>query len=302
MAFVHTSVNETSQSYLSNEQRYNYTTPKSFLEFIRLYQSLLRRNGKELKTKMERLENGLLKLHSTAAQVSDIFSISPSCKGHRESGSDPFPENWKDHNWGSKIIHALPGALVSSETVQKVKAELSQQNGTASASGSVSSLSLMLKSPRIPLLSLSLPSPPLPFLSCPFQPNSLPSSKPKEMNGWEKWLQVIPTFFGFFCLTVLSIQESLELNFLNKFCLISCISSYIPKWLVTKRKPLLSCSYYIFILTFFQRKQVYFSRYIIFPLRTGDNSSTFSAPIHAHHCWSLDGLFLCSVYLKPASH
>ncbi|XP_023385619.1 dynein heavy chain 9, axonemal [Pteropus vampyrus] len=72
MAFVHTSVNETSQSYLSNEQRYNYTTPKSFLEFIRLYQSLLRRNGKELKTKMERLENGLLKLHSTAAQVDDL--------------------------------------------------------------------------------------------------------------------------------------------------------------------------------------------------------------------------------------
>ncbi|XP_069917501.1 dynein axonemal heavy chain 9 isoform X7 [Oryctolagus cuniculus] len=72
MAFVHTSVNRTSQSYLSNEQRYNYTTPKSFLEFIRLYQSLLRRNGKELKSKMERLENGLLKLHSTSAQVDDL--------------------------------------------------------------------------------------------------------------------------------------------------------------------------------------------------------------------------------------
>ncbi|KAM9209454.1 dynein axonemal heavy chain 9 [Dugong dugon] len=72
MAFVHTSVNQTSQSYLSNEQRYNYTTPKSFLEFIRLYQSLLRRNGKELRSKMERLENGLLKLHSTSAQVDDL--------------------------------------------------------------------------------------------------------------------------------------------------------------------------------------------------------------------------------------
>ncbi|XP_038392820.1 dynein heavy chain 9, axonemal [Canis lupus familiaris] len=72
MAFVHTSVNQTSQSYLSNEQRYNYTTPKSFLEFIRLYQSLLHRNRKELKSKMERLENGLLKLHSTSAQVDDL--------------------------------------------------------------------------------------------------------------------------------------------------------------------------------------------------------------------------------------
>uniref|UniRef100_UPI0040388EA3 dynein axonemal heavy chain 9-like n=1 Tax=Callospermophilus lateralis TaxID=76772 RepID=UPI0040388EA3 len=72
MAFVHASVNQTSKSYLSNEQRYNYTTPKSFLEFIRLYQSLLCRNGKELKSKMERLENGLLKLHSTSAQVDDL--------------------------------------------------------------------------------------------------------------------------------------------------------------------------------------------------------------------------------------
>nr|XP_003818154.3 dynein axonemal heavy chain 9 isoform X2 [Pan paniscus] len=72
MAFVHTSVNQTSQSYLSNEQRYNYTTPKSFLEFIRLYQSLLHRHRKELKCKTERLENGLLKLHSTSAQVDDL--------------------------------------------------------------------------------------------------------------------------------------------------------------------------------------------------------------------------------------
>ncbi|XP_005399408.1 PREDICTED: dynein heavy chain 9, axonemal isoform X2 [Chinchilla lanigera] len=72
MAFVHTSVNQTSQSYLSNEQHYNYTTPKSFLEFIRLYQSLLCRNEKELKSKTERLENGLLKLHSTSAQVDDL--------------------------------------------------------------------------------------------------------------------------------------------------------------------------------------------------------------------------------------
>lgn len=79
MAFVHTSVNHMSQTYLSNEQRYNYTTPRSFLGFIRLYQSLLRRNGNELKSKMERLENGLLKLHSTSAQVGDdLASLLPS--------------------------------------------------------------------------------------------------------------------------------------------------------------------------------------------------------------------------------
>ncbi|CAH1253163.1 DNAH9, partial [Branchiostoma lanceolatum] len=72
MAYVHTSVNEMSRVYLSNEGRYNYTTPKSFLEQIILYQNLLRKKGKELQGKMERLENGLQKLQSTAAQVDDL--------------------------------------------------------------------------------------------------------------------------------------------------------------------------------------------------------------------------------------
>ena len=34
MTFVHTSVNEMSKQYLANERRYNYTTPKSFLELV----------------------------------------------------------------------------------------------------------------------------------------------------------------------------------------------------------------------------------------------------------------------------
>ncbi|XP_066468990.1 dynein axonemal heavy chain 9 [Tiliqua scincoides] len=72
MAYVHTSVNEMSRSYLNNERRYNYTTPKSFLEQIKLYQNLLLKKGKELTAKMERLQNGLQKLSSTSAQVDDL--------------------------------------------------------------------------------------------------------------------------------------------------------------------------------------------------------------------------------------
>jgi len=34
MAYVHGSVNATSKIYLANERRYNYTTPKSFLELV----------------------------------------------------------------------------------------------------------------------------------------------------------------------------------------------------------------------------------------------------------------------------
>ena len=69
MSGVHQSVNRMSIAYLQNERRYNYTTPKSFLEQIKLYQNLLGRKHQELLASMNRLENGLEKLKSTAQQV-----------------------------------------------------------------------------------------------------------------------------------------------------------------------------------------------------------------------------------------
>ena len=75
MSYVHTSVNEISHTYLSNEKRYNYTTPKSFLEQIKLYQNLLGKNNTELQAKIVRLENGLEKLRSTATQVCIQISL-----------------------------------------------------------------------------------------------------------------------------------------------------------------------------------------------------------------------------------
>nr|CAD7197237.1 unnamed protein product [Timema douglasi] len=72
MAFVHTAVNTMSKVYLQNERRYNYTTPKSYLEQISLYSKLLRLKSLELAGKVERLENGLEKLKSTAEQVDDL--------------------------------------------------------------------------------------------------------------------------------------------------------------------------------------------------------------------------------------
>jgi dynein heavy chain len=72
MAFVHKSVNEMSDIYLQNDRRYNYTTPKSYLEQISLYKRLLQVKHQELQDKIVRLENGLIKLQSTAKQVDDL--------------------------------------------------------------------------------------------------------------------------------------------------------------------------------------------------------------------------------------
>ena len=72
MAHAHTTVNSASRQYLASERRYNYTTPKSFLEQISLYTKLLKTKSKELRGRIERLENGLAKLRSTACQVDEL--------------------------------------------------------------------------------------------------------------------------------------------------------------------------------------------------------------------------------------
>ncbi|CAH8620633.1 unnamed protein product [Schistosoma intercalatum] len=72
MSFTHQSVNDISITYLQNERRYNYTTPKSFLEQIQLYENMLNQKYTDLVNKMTRLENGLQKLESTSQQVDDL--------------------------------------------------------------------------------------------------------------------------------------------------------------------------------------------------------------------------------------
>ncbi|XP_074102149.1 dynein beta chain, ciliary [Cotesia typhae] len=75
MSFVHTSVNEVSKIYLENEKRYNYTTPKSFLEQISLYSKLLIDKINSFKSRITKLENGIIKLNSCAGQVDELKEV-----------------------------------------------------------------------------------------------------------------------------------------------------------------------------------------------------------------------------------
>ncbi|XP_023241581.1 dynein beta chain, ciliary-like isoform X1 [Centruroides sculpturatus] len=75
MSYVHTSVEEISKVFLINEHRYNYTTPKTFLELIKLYENLLQTKLNELHSNIQRLENGLDKLLLTEDEVQKLHII-----------------------------------------------------------------------------------------------------------------------------------------------------------------------------------------------------------------------------------
>jgi dynein heavy chain len=72
MAFMHTMVNTKSLEYLASERRYNYTTPKSYLDLISLYKSMLHDKKTKIHVLKDRLENGLEKMNSAAEQVAEL--------------------------------------------------------------------------------------------------------------------------------------------------------------------------------------------------------------------------------------
>ncbi|KAJ9460839.1 Dynein beta chain [Diplonema papillatum] len=72
MAFCHERVTEKVHQFFSEEKRYCYTTPKSFLELIAFYKSLLARKRTALNTNKERLINGIEKIKMASEQVAEL--------------------------------------------------------------------------------------------------------------------------------------------------------------------------------------------------------------------------------------
>ena len=69
---IHVSVTETSDRFFQELRRKFYTTPKSYLDLINLYTSLLAEKREELGTARDRLLNGLQKLDETNAVVDSL--------------------------------------------------------------------------------------------------------------------------------------------------------------------------------------------------------------------------------------
>ena len=58
MAAAHAAVEGASVRYLEQYRRYNYTTPKAYLELIGLYRDILAKKREQLRAARERLESG----------------------------------------------------------------------------------------------------------------------------------------------------------------------------------------------------------------------------------------------------
>ena len=72
LPFSFTQVNQMANKFRQAERRHVYTTPKSYLELLKLYQTLLARKRSEADNSINRLANGLTKLRETALAVTQI--------------------------------------------------------------------------------------------------------------------------------------------------------------------------------------------------------------------------------------
>ncbi|KAL4513647.1 hypothetical protein Ndes2526A_g04979 [Nannochloris sp. 'desiccata'] len=72
MASTHAAVEAACKQYLEQFRRYNYTTPKSFLELIGVYKETLQKTSAGLLASRERLEQGVDKISTAAAAVEGL--------------------------------------------------------------------------------------------------------------------------------------------------------------------------------------------------------------------------------------
>jgi dynein heavy chain len=72
MPFSFKCVNQQSQLVFDQERRYVYTTPKSFLELIKLFKGMLAKKKEALLNAKDKYEMGVIKLNDTSAMVAEL--------------------------------------------------------------------------------------------------------------------------------------------------------------------------------------------------------------------------------------
>lgn len=72
MAEAHANIESVNTKFLAQERRYNYTTPKSYLELIEFYKTKLGIKRAEIDNQINSLENGLYTISETQLKINDL--------------------------------------------------------------------------------------------------------------------------------------------------------------------------------------------------------------------------------------
>jgi len=92
MPYSFKTVNEFSAIIFEQERRYVYTTPKSFLELIKLFKTMLSKKRTELEENKQKYETGVMKLNETGEIVSklqeDLKVISVEVEAAKKSADE----------------------------------------------------------------------------------------------------------------------------------------------------------------------------------------------------------------------
>lgn len=121
-------VNNLSTLILEQEKRYIYTTPKSFLELIKLYTTMLSKKRTALENNKERYETGLIKLVETEERVviieKDVTEKQVEAEAKKKE-ADAFAETVGTEK--AKVEKESDKANIEADKCSKIKTEVEKQ-------------------------------------------------------------------------------------------------------------------------------------------------------------------------------
>lgn len=128
LPFSFESVNKATVEFRKKEHRYVYTTPKSYLELIKLYGSLLEDKRDDASAAIQRLENGLKKLRETSESVAkleeDLKVMLDDAATKKETAEGIAEVVAKEK---SIVEEQTTNAQIESEQVTKIANEVAQK-------------------------------------------------------------------------------------------------------------------------------------------------------------------------------
>ncbi|NXX96308.1 DYH1 protein, partial [Centropus bengalensis] len=123
---IHQSVAEKCQVYLAELGRHNYVTPKSYLEFLGIFNSLIGKKKHELETAKKRMKGGLNKLLQTAEDVAKMQEELETARPLLAQAAKDTEATMEQLQVDTTVAEETRSAVQAEENKAKVKAQAAQ--------------------------------------------------------------------------------------------------------------------------------------------------------------------------------